>query len=117
MRFLVDENLPPACVVLLVSLGHEAEHVTEVGLRSAADERVWAEAASRGAVVITRDLDFPLPVSPKPAGLILLRVPDWYQTPHLVAILQGFVAKTVERDLIGQITVLEPGREPRTRDL
>jgi hypothetical protein len=69
------------------------------------------------AVIVTRDLDFPLPVSPKPAGLILLRVPDWYQTPQLVAIVEGLISTASEGDLIGRITVLEPGRDPRTRDL
>jgi predicted nuclease of predicted toxin-antitoxin system len=37
MRFLVDTNLPPAVAVLITSLGHDAQHSSDVGLERAKD--------------------------------------------------------------------------------
>ncbi|WP_397220135.1 DUF5615 family PIN-like protein [Nocardioides sp. AE5] len=37
MRFLIDTQLPPALARLLVSRGHEAEHVVDIGPGEAPD--------------------------------------------------------------------------------
>lgn len=58
MRFLIDAQLPPALARLLLSLGHEAEHIADIGLTSASDGRIWRHAAERGAVIVTKDEDF-----------------------------------------------------------
>lgn len=57
-RFLVDEQLPPTLAIQLRADGHEAVHIIEIGLAGGADARVWAEAARRGAVLVTKDADF-----------------------------------------------------------
>lgn len=58
MRFLVDAQLPPALARWLVSRGHEAVHVSDVGLLSAKDSEIWDEAVGRGAIIVTKDEDF-----------------------------------------------------------
>lgn len=58
MRFVVDAQLPPALARYLSSVGHEAEHVGDVGLLGASDERIWDYAAAAGAVLVTKDEDF-----------------------------------------------------------
>ncbi|MEJ2379473.1 MAG: DUF5615 family PIN-like protein [Pseudolabrys sp.] len=58
MRFLVDAQLPPALARYLAERGHEAEHVGDVGLLTAGDERIWRHAAGVGAALITKDEDF-----------------------------------------------------------
>ena len=58
MRFLVDAQLPPALARRLAALGHEVEHVGDVGLLTASDERIWDYAAAAGAVLVTKDEDF-----------------------------------------------------------
>jgi predicted nuclease of predicted toxin-antitoxin system len=58
LRFLVDAQLPPALARRLETLGHDAEHVADCGLLVAADELIRDYAASRGAVIITKDEDF-----------------------------------------------------------
>ncbi len=60
MRFLVDAQLPPALARWLVSRGHEAQHVADLGLAAADDRAIWLHAASTGAVVVTKDEDFAL---------------------------------------------------------
>ena len=59
MRFLVDAQLPPALARWIAERGHEAAHVADLGLADASDSRIWDEAASSGAVIVTKDEDFP----------------------------------------------------------
>jgi len=58
VRFIVDAQLPPALVGFIEDDGHEAIHVSELGLESASDQRIWQTAAEQNAVIITKDEDF-----------------------------------------------------------
>ena len=58
MRWIVDAQLPPALARLLTSLGHQAEHVQDCGLRDATDSAIWSYALACGAVIVTKDEDF-----------------------------------------------------------
>lgn len=58
MRFLVDEQLPPALALWIERQGHEAIHVRDVGLRSATDDAIWRFAIEGGYVIVTNDEDF-----------------------------------------------------------
>ena len=58
MRFLLDQNLPIKLIEVLVSLGHESEHVKRLGMGEASDPEIWAEALRRDAVVVSKDSDF-----------------------------------------------------------
>jgi predicted nuclease of predicted toxin-antitoxin system len=40
MRFLVDTNLPPTVAPLIASLGHDAQHTSDVGLERAKDREI-----------------------------------------------------------------------------
>ncbi|HXC77577.1 MAG TPA: DUF5615 family PIN-like protein [Candidatus Acidoferrum sp.] len=46
MRLLLDANLSPRLVGLLVGAGHDAVHVTAVGLLTAADTAIFDYAAA-----------------------------------------------------------------------
>ena len=59
MRWIVDAQLPPALARVLEQRGHEAEHVEDAGLRHADDAVIWQRALERGAVIVTKDEDFP----------------------------------------------------------
>ena len=58
MKFLVDNQLPSALAKMLVSRGHEARHVLDVGLDAATDNEIWKYAAANSLVLITKDEDF-----------------------------------------------------------
>ena len=66
MRFVVDAQLPPALARLPTSHGHQAEHVADIGMRDAEDSPIWAYALENGAVLVTKDEDFPHRLSQKP---------------------------------------------------
>ena len=80
MRFIVDAQLPPALAKWLVSKGHDACAVREVGLRDAADPEIWERARVEGAIIVTKDEDFPTMSAAQPDGPVVL----WVRTGNLV---------------------------------
>lgn len=58
MRFIIDAQLPPRLARRLVELGHEAQHVADLGMIRASDRGIWVRAAEAGAVLISKDADF-----------------------------------------------------------
>jgi predicted nuclease of predicted toxin-antitoxin system len=57
MRFIVDQQLPPALIGWLTAHGHEAEHVRDLGLKEAPDAEIWAHAKEAAAIILTKDED------------------------------------------------------------
>ncbi len=60
MRFLIDANLPPALARWLADEGHEATHVSALGLEGALDPDIWRRAREMDACIVTKDEDFAL---------------------------------------------------------
>ena len=58
MKFLLDQNLPVRLIDVIAAFDHEVEHVRLMGLATAGDREIWTLAASRGAVVVSKDRDF-----------------------------------------------------------
>lgn len=58
MRLLLDAQLPPRLARRLRDLGHDAVHVSEIGLAAATDKVVWDAAVERESVLVTKDQDF-----------------------------------------------------------
>lgn len=58
MHFIVDTNLPRALCGWLVSKGHEALHVLDLGLAQAEDSDIWQAAIAAGAIIVSKDEDF-----------------------------------------------------------
>ena len=55
--FLVDEMFPAAAAeILRTKYGHDAVHVTEVGLRAADDVQVAVAARAEGRAVVTENV-------------------------------------------------------------
>lgn len=58
MRFLLDENVSYRVAGHLKAAGHEAPHVSEIGLTSTEDAVIFARARDEGCVLLTADHDF-----------------------------------------------------------
>ena len=58
MKFLIDAQLPPALTHWIVSQGHQAAHVLDIGLQSADDPVIWERARSEDTAIISKDEDF-----------------------------------------------------------
>jgi predicted nuclease of predicted toxin-antitoxin system len=90
VRFLIDAQLPPALARHLTALGHEAEHVGDVELLTAGDERIWEYATAVGAVLITKDEDF-----------VTMRALSKHDGPPVIWVRLG---NTTKQALIGRFT-------------
>jgi predicted nuclease of predicted toxin-antitoxin system len=58
VKFLIDINLPPALARWLSSQGHEATHVTDLGMERMPDRTIWERACETDACIVTKDEDF-----------------------------------------------------------
>lgn len=58
MKLLVDMNLSPRWVKVLVGAGIEAAHWSAIGAKNAPDSEIMAYANINNYVVLTHDLDF-----------------------------------------------------------
>lgn len=58
MKLLVDMNLSPRWVELLVDAGIDAAHWSALGAGNAPDSQIMAYAKANDCVVLTHDLDF-----------------------------------------------------------
>ena len=114
MRFLVDANMPRSTLPVFQSLGHRAEHVRDIGLGSAPDSQIAAHARTRGAVLLTRDVDFADIRNYPPAnyhGLIVMRVRDDALAQDIVSLLERFLRRTdLLPNLPGHLVILEEDR-------
>ena len=58
MNFLVDAQLPPALARWIVSQGHQATHVLDMGMQTSDDPVIWERARNDKAIIISKDEDF-----------------------------------------------------------
>ena len=58
MKLLVDMNLAPSWVGVLVDAGIDAAHWSTLGAGNAPDSEIMDYAKANGCVVLTHDLDF-----------------------------------------------------------
>ncbi|MBI5198048.1 MAG: DUF5615 family PIN-like protein [Nitrospirae bacterium] len=111
MRFLVDENLPFSLIEFLRESGHDVFDVAGTPLRGSSDKQLWKLSARERRILVSKDLDFPLPqIRPFPSGLILIRVPDTFTGKQITRIFSKAMKEIRLEDLKGCITVIAPGR-------
>ena len=58
VRLLIDANLSPRVAATLRDAGHEAVHVTDIGMLAASDDAILPHAAAAGQVIVSADTDF-----------------------------------------------------------
>lgn len=102
MKFIIDQQLPPALTTWLQRKGHDASHVRDHGLREAEDEDIWDFALRHRAIVVTKDADFSDRRARVSAGptILWLRIGNT-TTPELFALLEH-AWLTVELDLASE---------------
>lgn len=113
MRFLVDANLSPRLIPLLVEAGHEATHVFDLGLGQASDEIIMARAHAEQRVVVTADTDFVTMLALTGASLpsvVLVRRATGRRTHQLAALLIANVGPLEAEVEEGCIVVVEADR-------
>lgn len=71
MKFLIDNQLPKVLAEYLRALGHDSQHVLDVGLADASDTSICRYAESEDRILISKDEDF-LYLSNQPRSRIRL---------------------------------------------
>ncbi len=111
MRFLVDENLPFSIVELLTSLKHDVFDVATSDLRGSSDKILWAKAAKEKRIIVTRDLDFPIPkLRPAPFGVMLIRVPGNFNASLITNTFKDSFKGIELHELKNKVAVISPNR-------
>ena len=112
MKFKLDENLPVELVTDLRRLGHDADTVTDGGLRGAADPVVVGAALAADRIWFTLDKGIAnlqrYPVH-QHAGVVLFR-PDTSGRGSVIEFVRERLPEVLEMDLAGRLTVVGPSR-------
>ncbi|MGH7022622.1 MAG: DUF5615 family PIN-like protein [Caulobacteraceae bacterium] len=98
MQFLVDANLPRRLCHWLTGLGHQCDHVLDLGLGQASDEVIWVRATQIDTVIVTKDQDFADRVTVTRTGPAVV----WLRTGNGATV-----------DLIAMLTPMMPTIEAR----
>lgn len=113
MRFLVDENLSRRLPELLRSYGHEAQHVAEIGLRSASDPEVLAAARRLECILISADTDFGTLLvasgDDRPSVILVRRISN-RRSLQLAALIEANLGELAEELEAGCVAVLDSDR-------
>ena len=108
MKFLVNENVPVASVVLLRQRGMDVTYVAE-DFPSEADTAIMQTAHNQDRIIITFDRDYGELIfkrlQPVPAGILFLRFDPTYPTEPGEIVLNLIESKSIS--LLGRFTVVE----------
>ncbi len=114
MRFLLDENVSYRVAGHLKAAGHEAVHVSEIGLTSTDDAIILARAQADNWVLVTGDHDFVQMLfasGDTSPSLILVREVETLRSAELAALLIDALASGLAEMLPGGVIAsLSPDR-------
>ena len=114
MNFLIDENLAPRLASELVGVGHDAVHVSNLGLRSSPDQAILKVAFIQKRILISRDTDFGQLIERDSVGspsLILIRRMGDYRVKAIVSRVLVLLSDHSEVLTLGGIIVVDGTRD------
>src|SRR5437867_269726 len=122
MRFLIDADLPRDTAALLVSYGHVAIDVRDIGMRRAEDSEIANYAKQNGLCILTGDWVFSdVRVYPPQdyAGIVVLGLPARATGSQLLQVLRVLLERPDVISLLpGRLAIVESNRvrlRPRPR--
>lgn len=111
MKLLFDQNLSHRLVDEVDDLFPGSSHVRAVGLSRASDQAVWAFAASRGYVLVSKDADFRSLSTTRfsPPKVIWIRVGN-STTDQIAALIRHHAADLIAFEIDPDAVFLALGR-------
>jgi predicted nuclease of predicted toxin-antitoxin system len=117
-RLLLDQGLPAGAATRLRSLGWNAVHEREIGMREAGDFDLLARAEAEDRVMVTLDHDFPkilaLTVASRPSVVFIRQ--QHLRSAGIVTTI-GMVWREHEKELDADCVVVVSRRGSRLRPL
>jgi predicted nuclease of predicted toxin-antitoxin system len=114
MHFLIDASMPRSVEPLVISRGHQATDVRDIGLGRAPDHDIAAHAQAQQLVILSRDFDFADVRNYPPdqyAGIVVIDLPCTATAPTVVNLVDDFLRQQQTlKDLPGRLAIVEPGR-------
>jgi predicted nuclease of predicted toxin-antitoxin system len=114
VKFLIDENLAPRLASELVGAGHDAVHVSDLGLRSSPDQEILKVAFNQGRILISCDTDFGQLIERDSSGspsLVLIRRMRDYRVKAILGRVLVLLSVHSEVLTSGGIVVVDGLRE------
>lgn len=106
MKFFIDMPVSPSLAVWLSKQGHNAIHISQLGMSQAADQTVLDYASKENSIVITADLDFPRLLAIMGAhspGIILFRGGNYTESGMkmlMERVLHAIPAEEMEKSIV-----------------
>lgn len=114
MRFLIDADLPRSTQALLERYGYEATDVRDIGLSSAKDPDIAAQARTLDACLLTGDFGFADIRNYVPAayaGIVVLELPRNATAPFILRLLEAFLQQSAILNKVrGRLVIVGAGR-------
>lgn len=117
MKFLVDMPISPSLVVWLSKQGHEAIHVSQIGMASADDTDILELAQRENKIIITADLDFPRLVAiagDNSPAIVLFRGGN-YNGQEIKRLMERVLVSLSPQEIEQSIVVVDKSRIRKTR--
>lgn len=112
MLFLLDANLPYSAKEVFPKK-HKVLHVRDLGIDTAADEKIIAWAKKNKAALVARDFDFANILNFPPSryfGIIVLKVPYFYTASAIKRVLRNFILTINEKQIPKSTIIVEETR-------
>jgi predicted nuclease of predicted toxin-antitoxin system len=109
----VDNALSPLVAEVLRQAGHDAVHVRDYGMQTAADEEIFDLAAKEERTVVSADTDFGAILALRretEPSVILFRQPSQHRPEVQVALLLYNLSSIMDALVEGSIVVFEAAR-------
>src|SRR3989344_8295944 len=110
MRFFLDANIPYSSIDIFKKFNHHSEHARNIGMGNSSDKEIIRYAIKNNEILVTKDLGFGNILnypSKSHRGIIILRLPFYYNAKQINEVLLKFLESVKEKDIKNALIVID----------